>query len=258
MKIAVLVKQVPDTATQIAVNTDGSGIVEDGVKWVVNPYDEFAIEAAIALSEKHAGEVIVVSVGPARVIDAMRTALAMGAHRAIHISTDDGAQPDSYLTALAIANALREEGVQYIFGGKQAVDDDAGQVMQAVAERLQMPVVSVVESLEADADGLGLTVHRPVSAGIKDVISIKAPAVLACDKGLNQPRYPSLPGIMKAKQKPVATMPIADLVGDANAKVRAVSFAMPPERAAGKQISGEAADCAEQLVQWLRSEAKVI
>lgn len=256
MKIAVLLKQVPDTETRIKLKPDGSGIDEGDIKWVVNPYDEFAIEEALKLKEKFTGEVIVVSAGPARAVDAMRTALAMGADRGIRIDTT-GAALDSYTAALMLAKAVEKEGCDLLLGGKVAVDDDAGQVLQCVGEHLGWPVVSVVEKITAD-DPKTFTVYRPVSGGVKEVITVTLPAVIGCDKGLNTPRYPSLPGIMKAKAKPIAELKAADLLAGESQKITTIKYLLPPDRPAGKKITGEPEEVVEQLVQWLREEAKVL
>ncbi|MBI4367712.1 MAG: electron transfer flavoprotein subunit beta/FixA family protein [Deltaproteobacteria bacterium] len=256
MKIAVLCKQVPDSETRIKIAPDGSGIVETDVKWIVNPYDEYAIEAALQIKEKLTGEVLVVSAGPARVVDAMRTALAMGADRGIRIDTA-GMTMDAFTTAVVLGRALEQEACDLILGGKQAIDDDGGQVLHGVAERLGLPCVGVIEKLTME-DAKTCTVQRPVAGGLKEVIRVTLPAVLGCDKGLNTPRYPSLPGIMKAKAKPIAEPKAAELLGGEAAKVECLRYHLPPDRAAGKKVTGEPADVVEQLIAWLRTEAKVL
>ncbi len=257
MNIAVLVKQVPDTATRIVLKADGSGIDETGVKWVLNPYDEFAVEAALQLQQQlGGGDVVIISAGPARAVEAIRTALAMGATRAVRINTD-GAAVDSYTTALALAAVLKSEQCELVLGGKQAVDDDAGQVMHGVAEQLGWPIIAPIEKLVLSADGRTVTVHRASSGGLTEIIEAPLPLVLACDKGLNAPRYPSLPGIMKAKAKPLVEKNIAELLNGETARIAITGYSLPPERAAGKKITGEPEDVATQLVQWLRDEVKI-
>ena len=256
MKIGVLVKQVPDTETKIKVKDDGSGIDEAGVKFVVSPYDEFAIEEALKTKEKIAGsEVTVLSLGPARCVEAIRTALAMGCDKAIHID-DEGQNPDSFLSAKGLAKAVSDQGFDVVFCGKQAIDEDMGQVTQLVAEFLGWPHVTILEALEIEEGKAKAT--RRVSGGAKEVYDIPLPAVFGCEKGLNTPRYASLPGIMKAKSKPVEALKLADLKGDASNKVELSNFRLPPEKAPGKILDGELGDQVKELVRLLREEAKVI
>ena len=256
MKIGVLVKQVPDTETKIKIKDDGSGIDEAGVKFVVSPYDEFAIEEALKTKEKIAGsEVTVLSLGPSRVVEAIRTALAMGCDKAIHID-DEGQNPDSFLSAKALAKAIGDQGFDVVFCGKQAIDEDMGQVTQLVAEFLGWPHVTILESLEIEEGKSKAT--RRVSGGAKEVYDIPLPAVFGCEKGLNTPRYASLPGIMKAKSKPVEALKISDLKGDATNKLELSNFRLPPEKAPGKILDGELGDQVKELVRLLREEAKVI
>lgn len=256
MKIAVLIKQVPDTETKIKTKADGSGIEADGTKYIVGPYDEFAIEEAIKTKEKNAGsEVTVISLGPVRCVEAIRTALAMGCDKAIHID-DEGSNPDPYVTAKALAKAITDKGFEIVFTGKQAIDQDNSQVPQQVAEFLGWPQVMILEKL--DIAGGKATATRRVSGGAKEVYELPLPAIFGCEKGLNTPRYASLPGIMKAKTKPVETLKLSALKGDAQPKIVLSNFRLPPEKAPGKMIPGDAATQAKELVRLLREEAKVI
>lgn len=256
MKIAVLLKQVPDTETKIRTKADGSGIESDGIKYIVSPYCEFAIEEGIKTKEKNAGsEVTVISLGPTRAVDALRTALAMGADKAIHID-DEGQNLDSYLSAKVLAKVIQDNAFDVVFAGKQAIDQDAGQVTQQVAEFLNWPQVMIIEKVEFA--GSNATVTRRVSGGAKEVYDVALPAIFGCEKGLNTPRYASLPGIMKAKTKPVQTLKVSALKGDAAAKVTYSNFRLPPEKAPGKIIPGEADVAVKELVKLLREEAKVI
>jgi len=255
MKIAVLVKQVPDTETKIKTKADGSGVESDGVKYIVGPYDENAIEEAIKTKEKNAGsEVTVISLGPVRSVEAIRTALAMGCDKAIHID-DENSNPDAYVTAKVLAKVIADKGFEIVFSGKQAIDQDNSQVTQQVAEFLGWPQVTIVEKL--DIAGGKATATRRVSGG-KEVYEVPLPAIFGCEKGLNTPRYASLPGIMKAKTKPVETLKISAEKGDAQPKVVASNFRLPPEKAPGRMISGDAAAQVKELVRALREEAKVI
>ncbi|HBB16933.1 MAG TPA: electron transfer flavoprotein subunit beta [Syntrophus sp. (in: bacteria)] len=256
MNIVACVKQVPDTEAQIKVKPDGSGIEEGGIKWVMNPYDEFAVEEALKLKEKSGGEVTVVSVGPARAMETIRTALAMGADKGIHISdpTLDGA--DGYTTAAALAAAIKGIPHDIIFCGQRAIDDDSAQVGAILAELLGIPQVTVVTKFEL-TDG-AVKVIRPIE-GAQLLIGCPLPALVTAQKGLNEPRYASLPGIMKAKKKPVDVKDAAALGVSAQSKARVVRFVPPPARAAGKIVCGDdpAAKAAE-LARLLREEAKVI
>lgn len=256
MKIGVLLKQVPDTETKIRIKADASGVESDGIKYIVSPYCEFAIEEGIKTKEKNAGsEVTVITIGPARSVDALRTALAMGADKAIHID-DEGQALDSYLTAKVLAKVIQENAFDVVFSGKQAIDQDAGQVTQQVAEFLGWPQVTILEKVEIN--GNNATATRRVSGGAKEVYDVALPAIFGCEKGLNTPRYASLPGIMKAKSKPVQQLKASALKGDASAKVVYGNFRLPPEKAPGKIIPGEAEVAAKELVRLLREEAKVI
>lgn len=256
MKIGVLVKQVPDTETKIKVKDDNSGIDETGVKFIVSPYDEFAIEEALKTKEKIAGsEVTVLSLGPSRVVESVRTALAMGCDKAIHID-DEGQNPDSFVTAKALAKVIQDQGFDIVFCGKQAIDADMGQVPPLVAEFLDWPQVMILEKIEVSEGSAQAT--RRVSGGAKEVYEVKLPAIFGCEKGLNTPRYASLPGIMKAKSKPVEALKLSEQKGDAEAKVVLSNFRQPPEKAPGKMIDGEPAAQVAELVKLLREEAKVI
>ncbi len=260
MKIAVLVKQVPDTETKIRIKGDSSGIETDGIKFVVNPYDEYAIEEAIKTKEKNGGgEVIVVSMGPARTVESIRTALAMGADRGIHID-DAGLQADSHVTAKILAAALQKEGgVEVIFCGKQAIDGDCSQVVQGVAELLGISQVMIAVKFDLREDKKGALIQRRIGGGSQEVYDVSFPVIVGAEKGLNTPRFASLPGIMKAKTKPLAVLKAAELLGESKPRVSFVNYRLPPERKAGKILQGqEPAQMAAELVKLLREEAKVI
>lgn len=256
MKIAVLIKQVPDTETKIKIKADASGIENDGVKFIVSPYDEFAIEEAIKIKEKNAGsEVTAIALGPTRVVEALRTALAMGCDKAIHID-DENSNPDSFIIGKALAKVIADNAFDVVFTGKQAIDQDNAQVPQHVAEFLGWPQVMILEKLEIEGGKAVAT--RRVSGGAKEVYDVALPAIFGCEKGLNTPRYASLPGIMKAKSKPVLAIKLSEAKGDATSKVVLSNFRLPPEKAPGKMISGDAAQQVKELVRLLREEAKAI
>lgn len=257
MKIGVLLKQTPDTETKIQIKADKSGIEESGIKWVVNPYDEYAIEEALRLKEAWGGgEVVVVTVGSRRGVEAMRQGLAMGADRGIRIDCPDGSL-DSFQIATALATAVKEENFDVLFAGKQGVDDDAVMVAHGVATALEIPCVWPVLQIEKSGDKQ-VRATRAVAGGKKEILEVNLPAVLCCDKGENDPRYASLPGIMKAKSKPIAEKKAADLLQGETAKVRYSRFDLPPERGSVKMIGGDAVSQAAMLVKLLREEAKVL
>ncbi len=256
MKIGVLLKQVPDTETKIRIKGDATGIEIDGVKFIVSPYDEFAIEEAIKTKEKNAGsEVVAISLGPVKAVDSIRTALAMGADKGIHID-DEGQVSDSYVTAKVLAAVIKEQGLDVVFTGKQSIDGDMGQVSQAIAEFLDWPQVTILEKIDF-IPGKAVATRR-VSGGAKEIYEVELPALFACEKGLNTPRYASLPNIMKAKTKPIQNLKISALKGDATPKVTYSNYRLPPEKAPGKVIQGEPEVAVKELVKLLREEAKVI
>lgn len=259
MNIFVLVKQVPDTETKIRPNGAGTGIETDGIKWIISPYDEFAIEEGLKTKERlKEGTVNVVTVGPDRAVEALRTALAMGADNAFHVKADD-AGLDTYVVGKALAEVLKKEGAQLVFAGKQAVDDDQGAVFGYVAEFLDVPSASVVVKCDIGADKKSAKVEREIEGGTKHVIDLSLPALLAVNKGINTPRYASLPGIMKAKKKEIKTYALADLgLSAADVCVKDTGYQLPAERAPGKKLAGDAAAQAKELVRLLREEAKVI
>lgn len=257
MKIFVAVKQVPDPDTRIQLKADRSGIEEAGIKWMPNPYDEFAVEEAIKIRDaKGGGSVTVVSVGPkSRVTDALRTALAMGADDAIVVDTSETL--DAYWTAKALAGAIQKEGAfDLILAGKVAIDDNAASVPQILAEMLNVPHVTVVSKV---TPGAPLVAEREIEGGAREIFEVQGPCVLAANKGLNTPRYASLPNIVKAKKKPLKEIPLADLgVSSAQLKTRFKDFQLPPEKPAVKMIAGDAAAQAKELVRLLMEEAKVL
>jgi len=264
VNIIVCIKQVPDTETQIKIAPDGKSIVTDDIKWVMNPYDEFGVEEALRLKEKFGGEVTVVSLGPKRVTESIRTALAMGADKGVHVSDEALEGSDGLAVAKALAAAIKELDFDLVFTGQRGVDDDMGVVGAALAEFLDIPQLSLIVKVEAAEDGKSVVVNRPVEGGTL-VIESSLPALITAQKGLNEPRYASLPGIMKAKKKPLAEKSLADLgldasqFGEGARKVKILELTPPPERAAGKIIEGETPqEKAAELAKLLHDEAKAI
>ena len=265
MKIVALIKSVPDTEAKVKINADASNIDEQGVKYVMNPYDEYAVEEALLLKEKTGDDttVTVVSLGPDRVVEALRTALAMGADEAIHISDPAFEGGDAQSNARVLAEVIKPIGADLVLGGRQGIDFDSAQTCAALAEYLDMPQALIVTDLTLSDDKQSVTVKRRVE-GADEVIEMSLPAVVTCEKGLNEPRYASLPGIMKAKKKEIKKVSLADTgldagdVGAAGTKSRVVEFHPLPERPDVKMIEGEPAEQAKELVRLLREEAKVI
>jgi len=258
MKIFVCIKQVPDTETKIKVGADASSIDTAGIKWVINPYDEYAIEEAVKYREANAGaQVFVLSVGPSkRVSESLRTALAMGADEGIVVNAPENI--DSFSTARALAEVIKAEGgANLIFTGKLAIDDNASSVSQMVAEFLGMPHSTVVSKFAMSPEGIN--VERDIEGGAKEIISMHAPAVVAANKGLNTPRYASLPGIMKAKKKVLKEIEFASLnIPATDIKVKYSQLSLPAEKPPVKMLSGDSAAQAAELVKLLRDEAKVL
>lgn len=262
MNIFVCVKQVPDTETKIIPTADGSFIETNSIKWIMNPYDEYAVEQALLVQAANAGSTVtVLRVGSSKDTEALRTAMAMGADEAYLVEAQDNL--DSYMIAKALKGAIAKSGKtpDLILSGKQAIDDDCLQVPQILATMLNMPSVSVVVNYEGSATDI--TVKREVEGGALEIYGVKLPALIACNKGINTPRYASLPGIMKAKKKPLTTLSLTDVgVSDADKRVKYSNFQLPPEKPPGKKFdatdAAKMASVAKEVVGLLRTEAKVL
>lgn len=258
MKVFVCLKQVPDTETKIRVSADQNGIDTTGIKWVLNPYDEFAVEEAVKFKEKNpTAQVWAITAGPkARAVEALRTALAMGADEAIVINSDD--KIDALSTAKALASVIKSEGgAHLIFTGKLAIDTNQSSVPQMVAEFLSIPHTSVVSKFENQ--GESVVVERDIEGGAKEIVQMMNPSLVAANKGLNLPRYASLPGIMKAKKKVIKEIEFSSLgLTAADQKVKYTQYSLPAEKPAVKLLSGDASAQAAELIKLLRDEAKVL
>lgn len=246
----MLIKRVPDTETRVKVGPSGDAIDETGVKFILNPYDEFAVEAALQLKERDGdGEVVVIALGADAGQETIRTALAMGADRGILLQTDT-VPVDPVATGSVLAAELADQSFDLILCGKMAVDDYSHAVGTVVAERLGIASVSAVSQLSV-ADGRG-EAEREIEGGV-EVIEFELPAVITTDKGLNEPRYPALRGIMMAKKKPLEVKGV-DLPASG---MQVDELTLPPPRAEGR-IVGEGPDAVPALIDALRSEAKVL
>ena len=250
MKIAVCIKRVADSETRVKTGPDSKSLDEAGVKFVLNPYDEFAVEEALKRRETAgSGEVVVFALGPAAAQETIRTALAMGADRGVLLQADR-IPADGFETAKALAAELKDGGWDLILFGKMAIDDYNHQVGPMVAELLGLPCVTCVAHLDLAA-GKG-TAEREVEGGL-EVVDFPLPAVLTADKGLNEPRYPALKGIMAAKKKPLEVKPVSFAAGG----IEVLAMLPPPERKEGR-IVGEGAAAVPELIRVLREEAKVL
>jgi len=246
----VCIKQVADSETRVKVAADGRSLDPAGVTWITNPYDEFALEQALRFKEAQgSGEVVALSLGGAGVTSTLRNVLAIGADRAIHLKVD-AVQPDPLQVSRALADELKALNADIVWFGKQAIDDDQAQVPAMVAELLQRPAVTVVAAIALENGAA--TVEREVEGG-REVIAVPLPAVFSSDKGLNEPRYASLKGIMAAKKKPIEEKAVT--LGEPGLEV--VSMALPAARAAGRVV-GQGVEAVGELVRILREEAKVI
>ena len=262
MNIFVCIKQVPDTETKVVPNSDKSFIETSSIKWIMNPYDEFAVEQALQLKAAHSGSTVtVVRVGGIKSTEALRTAMAMGADEAILVDAPD--HLDSFMTAKALKGAIEKSGKNpdIIFTGKQAIDDDCMQVPQLLAQMMNLPSVSVIVGFESN--GKNLTLKREIEGGALEVYEVSTPTVVACNKGLNTPRYAPLPGIMRAKKKPLTSYSLSDVgVSDADKRIIYSDFQLPQEKPPGKKFDAteqaRQADVVKQVVTLLRTDAKII
>ncbi len=251
MKILVAAKRVPDPNATIKVRPDGTGIVTDNLKFVVNPFCEIAIEEALRIKEKQGGaEVVLVSIGAQVCQEQLRTGLAMGADRAILVLSEDAVEPIA--VARALQKLVEQESPDLVLMGKQAIDDDSNVVGQMLAEMLGWGQGTFASEIKLAEDKSSAVVTREVDGGLED-IEVKLPAIITADLRLNEPRYASLPGIMKARKKELKEIPLAELGIDQTVQVKVHKIAPPPARQAGKRV-----ETVQQLVDLLHTEAKVI
>jgi len=249
LKILVAIKPVPNPDEKVKIKGDGSGIVLDNIKMVVNPFCEIAVEEALRIKEKQGGEVVIVTVGPKVGEQQVRTGLAMGADRALLVEA--GTDLDSLGVAKVLAKVVSDEKPDLVLMGKQSVDDDNNQVGQILAAVLGWPQATFASKVEFSGDGKA-NVTREVDGGL-EMIEVTLPVVVTTDLRLNEPRYASLPGIMKAKKKELKVVAVASLGVDVTPKVKVLTYVPPKQRAGG----GRVADVAE-LVAKLKNEAKVL
>ena len=257
MNIYVLLKRTFDTEEKISV-ANGQ-IQEDGAEFIINPYDEYAVEEAIQIRDDKGGEVTVVSVGSEEAEKQLRTALAMGADKAVLINTEDDVENgDQYTTAKIIAEFLNDKETDLIIAGNVAIDGGSGQVGPRVADQLGIPYVTTITDIKIDGESVHIV--RDVE-GDSEKIQTTLPLLVTAQQGLNDPRYPSLPGIMKAKKKPFEELELDDLdldEEDVEAKTETIDVFLPPKKEAGRVLEGDLSDQVKELVNLLHNEAKVI
>lgn len=248
-------KQTFDTEEAIVI--ENGKISEDGVKFIINPYDEYAVEEAISLKEQLGGEVTVISVGPSRTEEALRTALAMGADQAILID-DERAFGDELMISTVLTAALKQHDFDLILGGYMAVDDGSAQTCPRVAELLGIPHVSTILNLQLE--GRTAKIERDIEGNLEK-IDIELPVIVTAQQGLNEPRYPSLPAIMKAKRKPITRMSLEDLgliENDLKGKTELIDQFVPEKKKTGRIMSGDLNEQVKELAKLLTFENKVV
>ena len=278
MKIVVLVRQTPDTEAQITANSSGNGIDESSIKWILNPFDEFAVEEAVQIKENTGAEVIILGVGPDRALETIRTALAMGGDSAIHIKDDNFGATDSYATAKLIAAKIKAIGdVDLILAGKKWIDEESGQVPIQVAAELNIPQATIATKVDIDEATKTAKVQSEIDGGQR-IIELSFPALVTTERGINEPRYASLPGIMKAKKKPLEEVTLdtinleelgltAESLGVAGSRYKVDNIDIPVINRSLNVLKGGNSDmveagevqaAAENLTKLLREEAKII
>jgi electron transfer flavoprotein beta subunit len=255
MNMIVIMKQTLDTEEKITI--ENGQIVKENVELIINPYDEYAVEEAVKLKEEHGGEVTVITVGSSEAESALRSALAMGADQAVLIENED--QPlDEYSIAKLLAAAIKDREYDIILGGNTSVDNGASQVGPRIAEELGIPHISTITKLEIN--GGSVKAERDAEGDV-EIIESTLPILVTAQQGLNEPRYPSLPGIMKAKKKPLERLAIEDLSvskDDLKAKSETLDHYLPPKKETGRILKGDLQAQVKELVHLLHDEAKVV
>jgi electron transfer flavoprotein beta subunit len=260
MRILTIVRRVPDSRAALKVRGDGSGIETAGLKYVCDPFDEFGVEQAVQLKEKRSdvNEIVALGIGGDDVAEVLRHALAMGADRAVLLRAGHVPMHDEVLLARLLADGVKKLGAfDLILCGKQAIDNDAGELGPALAEFLGLPDVGAVTNLEMSTDGKSLSLRRRIE-GAEEVLDMPFPGVVTCEKGLVEPRHPPLPKIMKVKKAPIESIEVDANGVDAVAGATFVRLTPPPARPACRFIEGEPAAMARELVRVLRDEARVL
>ena len=256
MNIFVVLKRTFDTEEKITIQN--GKINEDGAEYIINPYDEYAIEEAIQLRDKHGGEVTVVTLGEEEAEKELRTALAMGADKAVLINNEDIEDGDQFSVSTILASFLKSKNPDIVLAGNLAIDGGSGQVGPRLAEELGISAVTSITKLTIE--GNKATIQRDVEGDV-ETVEVSLPILVTCQQGLNEPRYPSLPGIMKAKKKPLETLELDDLdldEEDVTAKTKTIEVFLPPKKGSGKILQGDLAEQVKELVSLLKMESKVL
>ncbi len=259
MKIIVCVKEVPDTAVALKIKVDSPEIETENIPWVINPYDEYAVEGALRLKEKFGGDITVITFGAERAENILRGCIVLGADRAIRINDKSVKGRDSFVTSKILAKAIKNIGYDIILCGKESVDYGYAQTGQTIAEFLQIPCISAIKKLDISPSNKEAACNREIEGGL-EVVKCNLPAVFTAQKGLNVPRYASLSGIMRAKKMKIETLELDTLdinPSDFKPKIKITNLSYPPKRPEGKIIQGLLPDTAKELVKDLK-EARVI
>ena len=256
MKILVCIKQVPDMESKFKIDAAGTWYDNADLAWRMNEYDEYAVEQAVRLKEQVGeADITVLCAGPDKVKETMKKALAMGCDRGLHVSDDQVSSREPLQIASIIAKFAEDKGFDVIFTGMQSQDRGSGQVGVLTAEMLALPSVTTIVDF-AYEDG-GVTVKRELEGGVKAVVKLRTPALFTCQLGLNKPRYPTLPNIMKAKKKELLTVPAAELL-QADARQQTSTIYFPEKKGGGIILEGDVADLAAQLVKILKEKTTVL
>lgn len=257
MKILVCIKQVPDMESRFKVDNEGVWYNEADLAWRINEYDEYAVEQAVQLKEQLGddSDITVLSIGPDRVVEAIKKALAMGADRGVHVRDSAAHRKDSFEIAAIIAEFARDKGFDVVFTGMQSQDRGSAQVGIVLAELLGVPAVSTIVGFAFS--GGTITARRELEGGVKAVVKVSTPALVTCQLGLNTPRYPTLPNIMKAKKKELTVLDVAAL-HKAEARVQVEKMYVPEKRKGGLVLEGDVSDMADKLLQILKEKTTIL
>ncbi|MGI9535509.1 MAG: electron transfer flavoprotein subunit beta/FixA family protein [Desulfocapsaceae bacterium] len=256
MKILVCIKQVPDMESKFKIDAAGTWYDNGDLAWRMNEYDEYAVEQAVRLKEQLGeGDITVLSIGPDKVKETMKKALAMGCDRGVHVSDETVSGKEPYQIGSTIAAFAGDKGFDVIFTGMQSQDRGSGQVGVLIAEALGIPSVTTV--VDFDLDGGSVTAKRELEGGIKAVVKVSTPALFTCQLGLNTPRYPTLPNIMKAKKKELLSIPVGDLL-KVEPRQQTAALYFPEKKGGGLVLEGDVGDLADQLVQILKEKTTVL